>query len=334
MDIKKLLTVDDYEEAWRLQDARKGWITYRKDVDYFCPADMMGFDRDRVDGGVLGLSATESRLSGFLFAIQPESKEARFKDFPQSPTTKDMLSHETYLLEDAEAGNLWARLREEDRLLYALLVYCLHRQKWAKNWTRMTHEILRQLNKCGLAIGRLRALQRIDPLAIERARDYKGAAAVVPSRLTKTLRFLRAATHDDSAVAPKARAVMETQATEFASFLETYKQRRKARCETIAKSHFDEMAGEFKKLLDEPRGRATLDNLARRVSKTVFVETADELIHVHEISTRKSTLLAGQITCLLFPEERLTGKTKPFDKGYAKNALNEYKYAKQSLART
>jgi hypothetical protein len=99
----------------------------------------------------------------------------------------------------------------------------------------------------------------------------------------------------------------------------------------LAEHHFREIAGRFKVLLREPRGHPRIENLARRVAKAVFVELADEMIQTYKFSTIKATRLAGQITCLLFPTERVTGSTKPFERTYAKKALNEYKYAKKSL---
>ena len=348
-ELKKLANVDDYREAWRLGDAGDGWIAYREEVDYYCPPDVIGFDRDMADGGVCGLSDTELELSGFLFEIQPDRPEVDLRDaheyarragirveegptdVPLDPVTKDMLDHEPYLLKDSEAGGLWKRLRKNARLEYALLVYGLHRQKWAGKWVGMTNRVLLELDKHDLDVSRLRTLKRIDAMSIERARAYKKAAARVPMRLRETLRRLEKVTSEGLAVSSAARPALEQQLVEYRSFLEEYKQRRERRFETFAEHHFETLAGEFKGLLDEPRGRPTLKNLARRVSKAVFMELADELIHTHGVSLIKSTLLAGQITCLLFPNERVTGKTEPFEKTFAKQALNEYKYAKASL---
>ena len=347
--MKRLNTVDDYREAWCLQDAGNGWIAYRKELDYWCPSDVIGFDRDAMDGGVSSMSDTETHLAGFLYAIQPNKEEPDLSDMyeyaarkglsivgetgscSRSPATADMLSHEAYLLEDAEAGDLWARLREENRLQYALLVFCLHRQKWAKKWVQMTNGILLELDKHRLDMSRLRTLQRIDPLSIERAQEYKAAAARVPKRLLGTLRHLEGAASRESAMSSTARTAIEQELVEYRSFLEEYEQRRKRRFETLAKHHFETLAGPFKNLLEESRGRPSLRNLARRVSKAVFVELTDEFIYSHDISIGKSTLLAAQITSLLFPKERITTRTTPFQKTYGKNALNEYKYAKESL---
>jgi hypothetical protein len=302
-----------------------------------------------MDGGVGGMSDTETRLAGFLFAIQPDRKKPDLSDaieyakregfrivgdpdeFPVSPMTKDMLDHERYLLEDPDAGNLWRHLRKEARFEYALLLYCLYRQRWAAKLVKMTNQLLLELDKNGLRINLLRTLRRIDPLSIERAREYKVAAARVPKRLRGTLKHLEDVTTEDSPLSSTARAALKQQVVDYRSFLKDYRQRRKHRFEKLAEYHFQSMAGKLKSLLDDSRGRPSLTNLARRASKAVFVELADELIHKHDVSISKSTLLAGQITCLLFTSERVTKKTDPFDKAYGKKALNEYKYAKESL---
>ena len=349
MNIKKLLTVDDYQEAWRMQDLGEGWIAYRKDVDFYCPPDVIGFDRERMDGGVGGLSDTETILSPFLIEIQSKTNKQDLSDvyeyakktgiqvtgksatLPLSPMTKDMIDHEQYLLEDPEAGHLWLQLREKARMSYAVLVYSLHRQKWAKNWVQMINKVLLKLEKQGLGLSQLRALGRIDLLSIERAREYKTMATHVPKRLHHPLKRLEQVTAEDSAVSSAARAKLEEQHLEYKSFLEEYKRRRKLRFETLAEYHFQAIAGKFKGLLKEPRGRPSLTNLSKRVVKAVFVELADELIQTYGMSLMKSTLIAGQISSLLFPDERVTKKAKPFDSTFGKLALNEYKYAKKSL---
>jgi hypothetical protein len=349
MDTKKLVNADDYREAWRLQDAKEGWIAYREDADYYCPPDVIGFDGDQFDGGVSGVSDTELRLVGFLSAIQPNRVKADLNDvyayakrkgltveggstdLPLDLTTKDMLDHEPYVLEDPKVGELWKRLRNKDRLQYAMLLYGLHRQKWGANWVRMTNRILLELDGHGLDVCRLRTLKRIDPLSIERARKYKRLAVLVPKRLRETLKLLEQIGSEESALPPAARAAVGRPLEEYRSFLDEYKQRRKRRFDMLAEHHFREIAGRFKVLLREPRGHPRIENLARRVAKAVFVELADEMIQTYKFSTIKATRLAGQITCLLFPTERVTGSTKPFERTYAKKALNEYKYAKKSL---
>ncbi len=347
-DMKRLVNVDDYREAWRLEDAGDGWIAYREEVDYYCPPDVIGFDRDMEDGGVCGLSDTELKLCGFLFEIQPDRPKVDLRDayeyakragirveegptdMPLDPVTKDMLDHEPYLLKDSEAGGLWKHLRKNVRLEYALFVYSLHRQKWAGKWVKMTNRVLLELDRHHLDVSHLRTLRRIDPLSVDRARAYKKAAVQVPKRLRETLRRLEKVTSEELAVSSVARPALEQQLVEYRSFLEEYKQRRERRFETFAEHHFETLAGELKGLLREPRGRPTLENLARRSSKAVFVGLTDEL-RGHGISMRKSTLLAGQIVHLLFPNERISDGANPFEKAFGKNVLNEYKYAKESL---
>jgi hypothetical protein len=154
MDMKKLLTVDDYVEAWRLMDAGEGWIAYKKDVDYFCPPDVIGFDRDQMGGGVGGISDAELRLAGFLYAIQPRDSEPDLSDViefakaegipvvesptvPKSAPVEDMLTREHVLLDDPEVGDLWKHLRANDRLSYALFLRSLRRQGWTKKWIHL-----------------------------------------------------------------------------------------------------------------------------------------------------------------------------------------------------
>jgi hypothetical protein len=349
MSVKKLITVDDYREAWRLQDAGNGWITYRNEVDLYCPSDVIGFKRDLMDGGVGGLSETEKRLAGFLFELQPNRKRpdlgdtyeyARRKGYgivgnpdelPVSRMTRDILDHEHYLLKDSDTGRLWQHLRKHARFEYALLVYSLYRQRWAAKWVRLANQILVELDKHNLDFSSLRTVRRVDPLSIERAREFKLAANRVPKRLRRTLKRLEAITAEDTPLSTTIRAELEKHLEVYKSFVKDYRQHRRRRFETLSEYYFQAIAGRLKGLLDERRGRPSLSNLGRRASKAVFVELADELIEMHSVSMRKATLLAGQITCLLFPKERVKKGTGAFDGTYAKKVLDEYKYAKESL---
>jgi len=343
----RLQTVDDYRAAWRCTDAGKGWIAYRDDVDFLCPPDVLGFDDDIWDGGV-GHSVTEARLVGFLFVLQQQDEVPRPAVVDENASKagvpgaaglltdeiRSMLEHEPHLFDHSDAGPAWRRLREGNRLLYATFVHALERergdqnQKWGKRWVDLASKLLCELDEA--KVGVLRTLNRFDPLLIERAWEYKAAAERVPARLLRPLKLLSELAESDSVTSTATRRRLEKELHAYEAFLAEYKRRRKQRFDEIADDDFQTIAGAHKNLLIDPRGTPSHDRLAERAVKAVFVSLADELINVYGVSERKAARLAGQVTCLLFPDTQERSGVDPFGKHYAKSVLNEYRYAKES----
>jgi hypothetical protein len=346
--IKRLVSVEDYEEAWRSSDVGGWWITYQDDFDYLCAPGVTAFGDDIWDGGV-GVSQTELHLSDFLYAIQPHDEEPDLTDMyefantmgipvvegePIGPgdTAKDMLEHEPHLLNHPAAGPIWHRLRQENRLLYATFVFSLHREGWAKKRVEMASKLMRELEEAKIPIARLRCLRHVDPLAVERARDYKGTAPFVPPRLLRPLKALRELVASDSAISATARSPLNEQMHAYESFLAEYRRRRKQRFDEIADDDLRTAAGEHVRLLDDPRGQPSHRNLAERAVKAVFVSLTDEFINSYGVSERKAARLADRVALLLFGGVHGKSSVEPVGKDRARRALNMYRYAKKSRA--
>jgi len=332
-ELRELQTTDDYHTAWRRADAGEGWIAYRHDYDYLCSPGVIAFDDDIWDGGV-GFCATETHLAGFLFALQqqdrvPGSDESAYEFPPRGEMVKDMLDHEVYLLDDPVAGSAWRRLRKEKRLLYASFVYSLYRQKWAKKWVQLASMTIGALDAAGVRVDHLRTVRRVDPLMLGRARKYKADAGHVPARLLRPLKAFRELAKSDSAVSSSARTALKKEMREYEKFLVEYRRRRNSRFSEIAEDDFLTVAGLHGNLLSDSRGQPSPDVLVQRAVKAVAISLTDELVNDYGISERKAAPLAARVASLLFIDAKPNARIKPFDRAYAKKAVNDYRYAKR-----
>jgi hypothetical protein len=243
---------------------------------------------------------------------------------------KDMLEHEPHLLNHPAAGHTWHRLRHENRLLYATFVFSLHKELWAKKWVEMASKLMRELEEAKVPVARLRCLRHVDPLAIERARDYKTAATFVPPRLLRPLKAFTELARSDSAISAGSRSTLKEEMHAYETFLAEYRRRRRPRFDEIADDDLRTAAGKRVDLLEDPRGQPSHRNLAERAVKAVFVSLTDEFINSYGVSERKAARLADRVALLLFGGVHAKSGVEPIGKDRAKNALNTYRYAKKS----
>ncbi|HEX5132084.1 MAG TPA: hypothetical protein VFX92_06320 [Candidatus Krumholzibacteria bacterium] len=308
------------------------WVAYRDDGDYLCPAGLIAFDDDIWDGGV-GSSVTETHLLSFLFSIQRQgSGPSSFEYPPVDDMAKDMLEHEAHLLQRPVAASAWSSIKEDRAILYAILVYALHRKAWKKTWVDRACGLLHELHGAGVPIGRLRSLRDVDPLQVERARDYKALGDHVPKRLQRTFAALQEIAAETSAVSADVRLRIEPELREYGAFVEEYKRRRKQRFDEIADDDLRTAAGTHRKLLRDRRGQPSRSQLVRRVDKAVFVALTDELVKSGGLTTYKAAGLADQLVYFIFVDARERAGDDPFKAGHTKRALNAYRYARKSLS--